>query len=71
VPQYTIRTDAFLADGIDAANVDAAIRQTFADEPGAASVVDVRSLAAWIERIADGAWCWIEEDDTRIVDLRS
>jgi hypothetical protein len=59
---YTIKTDGVEAD-IEANNIDAAAIDFAEDEFPAESVYGVQDLFSIIERIGDGAWCWIESDD--------
>jgi hypothetical protein len=59
---YTVRTDGSHAEGILAKTIDDAARIYAEDEFPGAGIGDVADLFAEIERIGDGAWCWIEGD---------
>ena len=62
---YTIRTDADLYDAVDASSIDDAVDQ-------ATEFSDLSALERHINRhVADGAWCWIECDGERVVEIGS
>lgn len=66
---YTVRTDGFLCDDFEADNINEAIAEAFAGE-GLGKIVDEASLYAKFEKyVADGGWCWIEEDGVRVVEI--
>lgn len=58
---YTIRTDAVQAE-ISAISIDTAAKLFAADEFPGKQINDVDDLFARIEKIGDGAWCWIESE---------
>jgi hypothetical protein len=60
--EYVIKTDA-CSQEIEAESADEAARLFAEDEFPGADINDVSDLFAKIERIGDGAWCWIEGKD--------
>lgn len=58
---YTVRTDAALCERIEARNVDEACGRCGELFGGATTL---RQAQDYIIGIADGAWCWIEDDET-------
>jgi hypothetical protein len=65
--EYHIHTDAFSYD-CWAESLDDAIEEAFSDELDAAT--DEDSLREEFEQfVADGGWCWIEEDGERVVEI--
>ncbi len=61
--RYTVRTDAVMHDNILAASADEAAREFSAGEFPGRKLESVDDLFAHINRIGDGAWCWIEGHD--------
>ena len=68
---YTISTDSFLATEFEAPTLNAAIESVFRGAfAGAEPVNNEQSLRrAFAPFIADGAWCWIEENGLRVVSI--
>jgi len=67
--RYTVQTDGFLADNLDATNLDDAIAEAF-DGEGLGAIVDLASLEDKFARyVADGGWCRIKEDGVVIVSI--
>lgn len=65
---YTIQTDAFLADDIEAESLDEAIREGFEGE--SLGITDLASLEKKFARyVKDGGWCRIEEDGEEVVSI--
>ena len=65
---YTVTTDGFQYE-TDAESVDEAIAEAFSGE-GLGPIVDEESLSRLFGPLTqDGGWCWIEEDDVRVVEL--
>ncbi len=65
---YTVRTDSFLMDDFQADNLDAAIEEAFEGE--IAGIKDTESLERKFARyVADGGWCWIDEDGERVFEI--
>ena len=62
---YHISTDSF-AQEIEAKNLNEAIKEAFK------GVTHLRSLKAKLKKyLADGAWCFIDENGERVVELGS
>lgn len=68
--EYTVKTDA-AEQQIEAASIDEAAAIFASDEWPHAHITDADSLFAQIERIGDGAWCWIESQDAPDGERRS
>lgn len=64
---YTIKTDDFECDDIEAENIDDAIDQC----DFGATVNDADALRRLFERkyVADGGWCWIEQDGEKVFEV--
>jgi hypothetical protein len=58
---YTVRTDADLYEDVIATSIDEAI-------DASTEFSDLASLTRHIQR-HPGAWCWIDCDDVRVVEL--
>ena len=66
---YHISTDSF-AQEIEAKNLNEAIKEAFSTE--IKGVTHLRSLKAKFKKcLADGAWCFIDENGERVVELGS
>jgi hypothetical protein len=67
--KYTVQTDGFLADELEAQTLDAAIAEAF-DGEGLGRIVDEGSLYAKFEKyVADGGWCRIECDGEEVLSI--
>jgi len=65
---YTVTTDAFQAE-VEAENLNDAIEEAF-DGEGLGKITDLGSLMAKFQKyVADGGWCWIEENGNRVVEI--
>ena len=67
---YTIKTDGFQYE-TDAETIDEAIAEAFSGE-GLGEIIDEESLFRLFGPLTQqGGWCWIEEDDVRILEIGS
>lgn len=70
-PKFTVKTDSFMLDDFEAASLDAAIAEAFNGE-GLGKITGLESLERkFAKYVADGGWCWIEQDDIRVVEIGS
>lgn len=66
--EYVVETDGFGWEDV-AENLDQAIEIAF-DGEGLGKITDRKSLEAkFAKYVADGGWCWIEEDGVRVVEI--
>lgn len=63
--RYVVRTDGVMDDTITARSMDQAARKFAAEEYPGRRVTGVRDLFDLINRIGDGAWCWIQGPEGR------
>lgn len=68
--KYTVRTDAFLCDNIEADSLDEAIEIAFRGQHPTVADLDGLELAIG-DTVEDGGWCWIERDGERLVEIGS
>ena len=68
MPKYTIRTDDFFCEDIEADSLSDAIEQC---DFGSNKIADAFSLREHFERklVPDGGWCWIERDGERVLEI--
>ena len=65
---YTVTTDGFQYE-TEADTLDAAIAEAFEGE-GLCKIVDRDSLdQKFAKYVADGGWCWIEENGIRVIEI--
>lgn len=62
---YTIKTDAEMMEDFDAKTIAGALEEFDAPD----NVRDAASFEAWLRRV--GGFGWIEEDGSRIAEVRS
>lgn len=64
---YTVQTDGFLCDEIEAENINEAIEYAFSGE-GLGKIVDVHSLQRkFAKYVLDGGYCKIECDGEEVL----